>query len=77
MEEYKRRLSDMRVGESSVICELCCEGRLRHRLIDLGFFPGASVGCVGVSPLGDPKAYSVRSAVIAVRGRDGKNIIIE
>ena len=77
MEEYNRRLSDMRVGESSVIRELRCEGKIRQRLIDLGFSRGAVVGCIGVSPLGDPKAYTVRSAVIAVRGCDGKNIVIE
>ncbi|MBR2343077.1 MAG: ferrous iron transport protein A [Clostridia bacterium] len=77
MEEKGKRLSELLLGESCVIRELRVGGAIRHRLIDLGFAPGGEVRCIGISPLGDPKAYFVRGAVIAVRGCDGGNIVVD
>lgn len=44
-----------------------CRGPERRRLLDLGFVPGTEVAVDLVSPLGDPVAYRVRGAVVALR----------
>lgn len=49
---------------------------IRRRLADLGFQSGAAVQCVGVSPLGDPRAYLICGAVIALRTCDCKDIFV-
>lgn len=48
----------------------------RQRLLELGFIPGAKVRAVQVSPLGDPVAYEVLGAVIALRRCDARCIHI-
>lgn len=40
---------------------------LRQRLLDLGFVPGTRVEVLFASPLGDPVAYRVEGAVVALR----------
>ena len=47
------------------------------RLLDLGLIPGTRVVCQGHSPAGDPAAYLIRGAVIALRARDAAGITLE
>jgi len=45
-------------------------------MIDLGFVPGAIVKALHRSPAGDPTAYYIMGAVIALRDEDASKIII-
>ncbi len=68
------KLNDMRPGQVarvSSVGELCS---LARRLHDLGFNENAAVECVGVSPFGDPAAYLICGAVIALRAADAADI---
>ena len=47
---------------------------MRRRLFDLGLIPGTQVTCTARSPAGDPAAYLIRGAVVALRGRDAGEI---
>jgi ferrous iron transport protein A len=49
---------------------------MRRRLQDLGLVEGARVECVGRSPGGDPSAYLICGAVIAIRAQDGRNVLV-
>lgn len=69
-----RTLDQMEPGEQALTDGLTCNGILRRRLLDLGFVEGALIRCVGKSPQGDPKAYEVRGAVLAIRAKEGKMI---
>ena len=53
---------------------LTMDGRIARRLKDLGLLPGTRVRCVLKSPLGDPTAYRIRDAVIAIRAADSRQI---
>lgn len=64
-------------GESAVIKHLYCKGGIRRRLLDIGMTEHTKVVCVGTSPSGDPKAFLIRGAVIALRSEDSINIVIE
>ena len=72
-----RRLTELSVGDLGKIDSLECKGALRRRLLDMGFVRGATVEKLGESPCGDPSAYLVRGAVVAVRHRDGEKILLE
>ena len=52
-------------------------GSIRRRLLDIGLVENTEVECVGKSPLGDPCAYLIRGAVIAIRCEDGAKILVE
>ena len=64
-------------GCSCVISSLNTSGSMRRRFQDIGLIEGTVVHCVGVSPCGDPAAYMIRGAVIAIRKQDCRNIFIE
>ena len=68
-------LDALSVGERAVIDKVNISGGMRRRLYDLGFVGETMVECVGKSPLGDPSAYLVRGAVIALRAADAMHII--
>lgn len=68
-------LCDMKKGERAVIKKLETKGDLRQRLMDIGFIEGTKVSCVRISPFGDPKAYLVRGAVIALRKEDAATVL--
>ena len=63
-------------GETAVVKSLNSGGALRRRLQDMGLVEGTRVECLGVSPGGDPKAFLVRGAVLAIRCRDCRDIAI-
>ncbi|MCL2088306.1 MAG: ferrous iron transport protein A [Oscillospiraceae bacterium] len=63
-----RRLSELRQGERAVVIDV--GGDMRDRLQDMGLIEGTEVACVQISPLGDPSAYLIRGAVIALREED-------
>ena len=70
-------MSSMKKGEYGKIKELNNSGDIRRRLMDIGFIAGSPVGCIGKSPLGDPTAYLIKGAVIALRAEDSSEIMIE
>ncbi|MDE6727474.1 MAG: ferrous iron transport protein A [Oscillospiraceae bacterium] len=69
-------LDDIAVGERAVVKELETKGAMRRRLLDIGLCEGTAVECVGRSPMGDPSAYLIRGAVIAIRARDCRSVIV-
>lgn len=64
-------------GTSGRVVALRANGLIRRRLLDLGFVPGAVVGVVRHSPLGDPTAYLVKGALIALRRQDAALVEME
>ena len=62
--------------EIAIVKSLNSSGALRRRLMDMGIVEGTRVECLGMSPGGDPKAFLVRGAVLAIRGQDCRDIMI-
>ena len=71
----KTALGALKIGEELTVLELNGEESMKERLRDLGITEGTHICCVMISPLGDPKAYSVRGTVIALRREDANNIL--
>ena len=72
-----KNLNSIDVGEYAEISELLTKGGMRRRLLDIGLTPDTRVECVGKSPAGDPKAFLIRGAVIAIRSEDCTQILIK
>ena len=73
----KTSLNDLAPGVSAVIDRLATKGSMRRRLLDIGLINDTLVECVGRSAGGDPTAFLIRGAVIAIRSEDCKNIYIK
>ena len=70
-------LAALAKGAAATVAEVRDAGPLGRRLMDLGLIPGAAVECVGRAPLGDPAAYLIAGAVIAIRRRDAESVLLE
>ena len=69
-------LSNLKVGEKAIIYKLKNSDDIRRRLQDIGLVEGTEVSCIQRSPCGDPVAYNIRGALIAIRLEDSDKILI-
>jgi ferrous iron transport protein A len=60
-------LADLPVGGVGIIRTLEMDQDSAHRLMELGFVPGAHVAAVGRAPGGDPLVFRVDGSEIALR----------
>lgn len=74
----EQHLAELQAGQQGRILGLApaCRGAERRRLLDLGFVPGTKVEVDLTSPTGDPTAYRIRGAVIALRQEQSRLIRI-
>ena len=71
------KLSELNQGERALVTDIHSNDSMRRRLQDLGLISGTMVSCVQKSPLGDPVAYLIRGAVIALRCEDSSCVQIK
>lgn len=70
-------LSALREGESGYVTQINALPAMERRLADLGLIRGTRVTCMARSPAGDPCAYLIRGALIALRRADAEGILLE
>ena len=70
-------LNDIKPGQRAVVRELRTGGSMRRRLLDMGLIEGTRVSCLQKSPAGDPVAYLIRGAVVALRSEDSSQILVD
>lgn len=71
-----KNLSQLELGSKAIINKILTTGDMRRRFLDIGLIENTEVECVGISPQGDPKAFLIRGAVIAIRDKDSKELLI-
>lgn len=74
-----RTLACLDLGEQGKVIGIspACRGAERRRLLDLGVLRDATVQAEYRSPSGDPTAYRIRDALIALREEQAEYIFIE
>lgn len=72
-------LAALQPGESAQVVRIAaaCQGPARRRLLDLGVVPGTVITVEYASPGGDPVAYRIRGALIALRRTQAELIQVE
>ncbi len=65
------------IGKTVTVIAIRFQGAQKRRLFDLGIMPNTKIKILQKSPYGNPIAYLVRGAVIAIRNEDAKKIIVE
>lgn len=69
-------LDQLSMGQCARVIRLRDQCAMRERLQDLGVIPGREISVQMRSPLGDPTAYAVCGAVIALRAEDASGVEI-
>ncbi|WP_313134307.1 FeoA family protein [Anaerocolumna sp.] len=70
-------LNYLPLGKKAKVKVLISDGIIRRRMLDLGLTNGTEVEALQRSPSGDPVAYDIRGAVIALRSEEASKIIVE
>ncbi len=70
----KVTLDKMCVGEAAEIIEMNVAGEMRRRMQDLGFIEGNLVRCMLKARSGEPTAFMVCGALIALREEEMRMI---
>jgi DtxR family Mn-dependent transcriptional regulator len=77
--EPPQSLSSLKTGEEGEVLGIsrACRGAQRRRLMDLGIVPGTVISMAMTSAGGDPKAYNIRGAIIALREDQANFVYIQ
>ncbi len=67
-------LARLPIGKTAEVVGVGVDGSTRNRLLDLGLVPSTVVEAIRKSPAGDPVAYRIRGAVIALRAEEIRQI---
>lgn len=70
-------LNQLPIGCLGRVKRIDSEGIVRRRMLDLGFIFNTTVESLRKSPSGDPTAYEIRGAVIALRTDEASKILVE
>ncbi|MEG2017414.1 MAG: FeoA family protein [Clostridium sp.] len=70
-------LDNLPLGRKCRVQYLASDGNIRRRMLDLGIIKDTEIEALTKSPSGDPVAYLIRGAVIAIRKEDAALIFIE
>lgn len=70
-------LSALPLGKKAKVKVLTSNGAARRRMQDLGLTLDTEIEALHKSPSGDPVAYQIRGAVIALRLDDTARILVE
>ncbi len=70
-------LNFLPLGKKAKVKALTSDGSVRRRMLDLGLISDTEVEALQKSPSGDPTAYHIRGAVIALRSEEASKIMVE
>ena len=77
MSELFTSLNYLPEGIKCKVFSILSTGNDRRRMLDLGIINNTNIEVLQKSPYGDPTAYFIRGAVIALRDEDAKKIIVK
>ncbi|MEG1004491.1 MAG: FeoA family protein [Clostridium sp.] len=68
------KLKEATINSIVRVININAKGELRRRFFDLGIIEGTSIEVLFKGPFGDPVAYLIRGAIIALREEEGEKI---
>ncbi|ATD53789.1 FeoA family protein [Clostridium chauvoei] len=75
--ENQNTLNKIKSNNYVEVINLDVNGDMRRRFLDLGIIKGTRIKILYRSPLGDPRAYLIRGAVIAIRDEEAEHIYVQ
>lgn len=74
--DSKLTLNNLPLNTKAVVNSVDCKGNLINRIYDFGIIKNCVITPIYRSPFGDPTAYLVKNAIIALRANDSKDITV-
>ena len=76
MMEEKCTLNNLPLDKSAIVNSVDCKENLINRVFDLGIIKDSIITPIYRSPFGDPTAYLIKNAVVALRNKDCQKITV-
>lgn len=76
MNNRELSLDQLPIGKTARVAALTSDGPIRRRMLDLGVITGTEIESLYKSPSGNPIAYLIRGAVIALRSDVSSKIMV-
>lgn len=74
--DNKCSLNKLPVNKSGLVYSIECKENLKNRIYDFGIIENSIITPIFNSPFGDPRAYLIKNAIVALRDTDSENIIV-
>ncbi|BDU71752.1 hypothetical protein METEAL_09260 [Mesoterricola silvestris] len=71
-----RTLSDLQPGAEAIVTEILATGKIRHRLLEMGFIRGARIRVEKLAPMGDPMELVIKGYHLSLRREEGQCILV-
>ena len=69
-------LSELRPGDTSVVAQVLAQGRIRQRLLEMGFIRGTKLKVEKLAPLGDPMELVIKGYHLSLRREESQCILV-
>jgi len=76
MKNNQLPLNQLPIGKKANVTALTSDGATRRRMLDLGIIDGTEIEPLYKNPSGNPVAYQIRGAVIALRSDASEKILV-
>jgi Fe2+ transport system protein FeoA len=71
-----QKLNELQNGDRGVIERVTGTGRFRHRLMEMGFVPGAEIVVERYAPLKDPIEYCLMGYHVSLRHEEAEKVLV-
>lgn len=74
--DQARPLSSLHPGDEGLVAQVLAEGRIRQRLLEMGFIRGARLKVEKLAPLGDPMELVIKGYHLSLRREESDCILV-
>ncbi|MBN1191063.1 MAG: ferrous iron transport protein A [Dehalococcoidales bacterium] len=72
-----KKLNELKRGDCGKVVRIGGGGKIRQRLVDMGFVAGSFVEMQRVAPLGDPVEIRIKGYNLSLRKEEAQDITVE
>ena len=74
--EQAKPLSQLHPGDHALVSQVLATGRIRQRLLEMGFIRGAELKVEKLAPLGDPMELVIKGYHLSLRREESECILV-
>jgi Fe2+ transport system protein FeoA len=74
--DQPKPLSSLHPGDEAEVFQVLAQGRIRQRLLEMGFIRGAHLKVEKLAPLGDPMELVIKGYHLSLRREESQCILV-
>lgn len=70
-------LNKLPLNQTGIVKEIIGDNQIKRRMLDLGIINGTEITALFQSPSGEPRAYLIKGATIALREESARQVSVQ